>query len=347
MAAPNQKDDTFPTDPADYPKLSRIQKLALLLVVLGEDCAVNVLRRLDPEELEPVSAEMAKIGMVNAEMQRVVMKEFTDVALEASTAIRGGVDFTQTALEKALGLYKAANLISRVSPSRAPVSSMSQIAELEPRQLFNLLKNEQPQAIALILSYLPPETSSQLIMMLRPETREQVIERLATLAPTPIEIVEKVVEVLNRKLGNKLTRALNQTGGLKPAATLLNALDKNVSKSLLIAIEERNPDLGASIRQKMFTFEDITYLEAPMLQRVLRDVDMRDLAIALKTASDSLKTSILQSISKRAAETVQEEMSFMGPLRLRDIEGAQGRIIEVVRKVEAEEEAEAAGGNRN
>jgi flagellar motor switch protein FliG len=172
-----------------------------------------------------------------------------------------------------------------------------------------------------------------------------VVERLATLAPTPIEIVEKVVEVLNRKLGTKHTRALNQTGGLKSAANLLNSLDKGFSKSLLINIEERNPELGQAIRQKMFTFEDVANLDVPMLQRVLREVDMRDLAIALKTASDALKTALLGAISKRAAETVQEEMGFMGPLKLRDIETAQLRIIEIVRKVEAEDEAAAGEGS--
>lgn len=341
---PTPVPETLPTNPADFGRLTRIQKLAMLLVVLGEDTAITVLRHLEPEEVEAICAEMSKVGMVNVEMQAAVLKEFTDVALEASTSLRGGIDFTQSTLEKALGLYKAANVISRVLPTRAPVSSMSQIVELEPRQLFNLLKHEQPQTISLIISYLPPEKASQLLMMLRSELREQVVERLATLAPTPIEIVEKVVEVLNRKLGTKHTRALNQTGGLKSAANLLNSLDKSLSKSLLINIEERNPELGQSIRQKMFTFEDVANLETPVLQRVLREVDMRDLAVALKTASDTLKNALLGAISKRAAETVQEEMGFMGPLKLRDIEAAQLRIIEIVRKVEAEDEAAAGEG---
>jgi len=223
-------------------------------------------------------------------------------------------------------------------PTRTPVSSMTQIVELEPRQIFNLLKLEQPQTISLILSYLPPEKASQLLIMLRSDLRDQVIERLATLAPTPIEIVEKVVEQLNRKLGTQHTRALNLTGGLKSAANLLNSLDKNLTKSLLMNIEERNPELGQQIRQKMFTFEDVATLETPVLQRVLREVDLRDLAVALKTASDSLKGALLSAVSKRAAETVQEEMSFMGPLKLRDIEAAQMRIIELVRKSEADNE---------
>lgn len=324
--------------PSDFARLSRTQKIAMLLVVLGEETSIAFLRGLQPDELEAICAEMAKVGMMSIEMQNVVLKEFTDVAIHASTSLRGGFEFTQAMLEKALGLYKAATVISRVLPTRTPVSSMTQIVELEPRQIFNLLKQEQPQTISLILSYLPPEKASQLLIMLRGDLRDQVIERLATLAPTPIEIVEKVVEQLNRKLGTQHTRALNLTGGLKSAANLLNSLDKNLTKSLLQNIEERNPELGQQIRQKMFTFEDVATLETPVLQKVLREVDLRDLAIALKTASDSLKGALLGAVSKRAAETVQEEMSFMGPLKLRDIEAAQLRIIELVRKSEADNE---------
>jgi len=328
--------------PAEFSRLTRTQKIAMLLVVLGEDTAVAFLRSLHPEELESISAEMAKVGMLSIEMQNTVLKEFTDVAIQASTSLRGGFDFTQAMLEKSLGLYKAATVISRVLPTRTPVSSMTQIVELEPRQIFNLLKLEQPQTISLILSYLPTEKASQLLIMLRTDLRDQVIERLATLAPTPIEIVEKVVEQLNRKLGTQHTRALNLTGGLKSAANLLNSLDKTLTKSLLQNIEERNPELGQAIRQKMFTFEDVATLDTPVLQKVLREVDLRDLAVALKTASDTLKGALLSAVSKRAAETVQEEMSFMGPLKLRDIEAAQMRIIELVRKAEADNEGLSA-----
>jgi flagellar motor switch protein FliG len=330
--------ENLTTVAADASKLSRQQKLAVLLIMLGPDSAAQILKNLDEVEVESVCSEMSKFSMVSQELQHEILKEFTEVALHAGTAIRGGAEFTQSALEKGLGLFKASNIISRVSPNRAPLAAMAQIAELEARQIFNLIKQEQAQTIALVVSYLTPEKAAQLMGMLRPETREQVIERLATLAPTPIEVVERIVEVLNQKLGGKHTRALNQTGGLKAAANLLNAVDKNLSKSLLISLEERNPELGLAIRQKMFTFEDLASLDSIALQRVLREVEMRDLAVALKTASEQLKTVLLGSISKRAAETVAEEISFMGPLKLRDIEAAQLRIIEVLRRLEAEGE---------
>jgi flagellar motor switch protein FliG len=325
-------------------RMTKVQKLAALLIVLGPESAAGILRNLDEHELESVTAEMAKIIMVPADMQVEILREFTEVAVKASTSLRGGPVYAQNTLEKAVGVFKATNIIGRVVPQRAPVAAMQQIIDLEPRQIFNLIKTEQPQTIALICSYLPADKSSELMGLLRTELRDQVIEKLATLAPTPIEVVERVVAVITRKLGHSPTRAISQTGGIKSAADLLNAMDKNLSKTLLMSLEERNPELGQAIRQKMFTFEDLNSLEQSAIQKVLREVDMRDLAVSLKTASDRLKGTLLGSISKRAAETVNEEISFMGPLKLKDIEGAQLRIIDVVRRLEGEGEIELGDG---
>jgi flagellar motor switch protein FliG len=324
----------------DASKMSKVQKLAALLVMIGPESAANVLKQLDDHELENVTGEMAKLSLIGQELQSEILREFSDVAVTASTSIMGGVDYTQGVLEKSIGLFKASDVIARIAPTRAPVSAVQQIVGLEARQIFNLLKNEQPQTIALIASYLSAEKSSQLLLLLRPDLREQVIERLATLSPTPIEVVEKIVQVISQRMGGNTTRALNQTGGLKSAADLLNALEKNVSKSLLISLEERNPELGQAIRQKMFTFDDVARLDTAALQKILREVDMRDLAIALKTASEAVKSALLGCISKRAAETVVEEISFLGPLKLRDIEAAQTRIIDATRRLEAEGEIE-------
>jgi flagellar motor switch protein FliG len=322
----------------DYTKLNKIQKLAALLVMLGPDPAASVLKSLDPHEVDAVSAEMAKLDMVPHELQLFILKEFSEVAVRAGTSMRGGVEVTRASLEKALGLFRASDIIGRVAPTRAPVAAMASIADMDARQIFNLIRHEQAQTIALVLSYVSPDKAAAVFTLLRPEQRDQIIERLATLAPTPVEVVEKVVEVLTAKLGVNQTRALNQTGGVKTAADILNAMDKAQSKSLLLNIESRNPELTQAIRQKMFTFEDLVTLDPPTLQRILREVDMRDLAVALKTASDKLKAMLLASISKRAAEAIAEEIAFMGPIKLRDIESAQLRVIDIVRKLEADGE---------
>ncbi len=329
-------------------KLTKVQKLALLLIILGPETASQILKNLDEHEMEAVSLEMSKQGLISQQLQMEILREFSQVAVEASTSVRGGMDYTQQTLEKAIGTYKAANVLSRVAPTKAPtVGSMQKLVELETRQIFNLIKQEQPQTIALIVSYLPPEKASQVLHMMKDEQRQQVVERLATLSPTPIEVVEKVVEMFVGKMSAKPTRALNQTGGVKSAADLLNALDKTTSKAILSAIEERNPDLGASIRKKMFTFEDLALIDLTGLQKIMREVDIRDLAVALKTASEQLKKTLLGAISRRAAETVEEEMSFLGSIKLKEIEAAQMRIIDVVRRLETEGEVELDNGKEN
>ena len=235
-----------------------------------------------------------------------------------------------------MGLFKATEILSRVAPMHSSVAAIQEIVDMESRQIYNLIRYEQPQTVALMLSYAGAEKAAEVLAFYQTEQREKILERIATLAPTPVEIVEKVVEVLVAKRGVSHTRALNTTGGIKTAADLLNAMDKDQGKAILGSIEERNPELGQAIRQKMFTFEDLANLDPAMLQRILREVDMRELALALKSASDKLKVKLLACITKRAAESVQEEMSFMGAVRLRDIESAQLRVIEAVRRLETE-----------
>lgn len=336
-----------PAAESEISKMNKIQKVAALLVMLGPEAAAQMLKHFDEEELESISSEMTKVTLVNQQLQRDLLEEFSDLAVQAGTSRIGGVEYTQQVLEKSVGLFKASNIVSRVAPTRTPVAAMQQITAADARQIYNLLKNEQPQTIALIVSYLTAEKASQVLFMMQAEAREQVIERLATLAPTPIEVIEKVVEVLNTRSQGKQPRALNQTGGVKTAAAVLNALDKNVSKVVLMSIEERNPELAQMIQQKMFTFEDLSGVEPPALQRILREVDLGELSIALKSASDRLKGVLLGSISKRAAETVNEEINLMGPVKLRDIESAQNRIIEIVRRLEAEGEIDLGSMREN
>jgi flagellar motor switch protein FliG len=319
-------------------KMSKHQKLAALLVILGPESAAQILKIFDEHELEAISLEMSKFTLISQELQREILREFSEVALQAGTGILGGVNYARAALEKSVGLFRASDILGRIAPAHTPVPAMKQIIDMDARQLCNLLKQEQPQTIALIVSYLSPEKSSQLLMLLRSDLRDQVVERLATLAPTPVEVVERIVAVLNRRAGDKPTRVLNQTGGVKNAADLLNALDKNTGQSMLLELEKRNPELGQSIRQKMFTFEDLGLLDTTSLQKIMREVDMRDLAVGLRNASPKLKTALLSSISKRAAETVNEEISFLGPLKKKDIEAAQLRIIDNVRQLESQGE---------
>ena len=314
--------------------MTKLQKLAALLIILGADSASELLKNLDEEELEAVSAEMARLTFISQEMQREILQEFTDVAVAASAAVLGGPGYAKKALERSVGPSRASDIIRRVAPSAAPVPSMEPLLEMDPLELFNLLKSEQPQTIALFVSYLPPAKSSQLLALLPPAALDEVVERLATMGPAPVEVIERVIKVLSQKAGPQPVRALNQTGGVRTAAALLNSLEKDLSQSVLQDLEKRNPELGREIRQKMFTFEDLILLGPSALQKIMREIDLRDLAMSLKTAGAQLKNILLSAVSKRAAANVDEEISMLGPLRKAEVEAARGRIIKAVRHLE-------------
>jgi flagellar motor switch protein FliG len=330
--------ETNPEVAAEGGALTKVQMLAALLVMLGTESAAVILRQFQPREIESISREMARFNLISREQQEQILEEFSGVALSASTSISAGAEVTRHTLEKAIGSFKASDLMGRVTNTRAPLGSMQIIAEMDPRQVFNLIREEQVQVVTFVVSHLTPEKAAQVLNMLAPEKRELAVERLASLAATPIEVAEKVVEVLNTKLGVKQTRAFSQTGGVTSVADVLNAMDKTVSRELLTNLESRNPELTMSIRKKMFTFEDLLLLNGNAIQRIMREIEMRDLTIALKKASEPLKKLLLGNISRRAAESVQEEIAFMGNVKARDVEAAQFRIIDAVRKLEAEGE---------
>ena len=331
--------ETQPETVNENTPLNKTQKLAALLIMLGPESGATILRQMQPREVEAISREMARFNLITREQQAEILEEFSDVAVAASTSVSAGVEVTRTTLEKAVGTFKAGDIMGRIVSTRAPVGgAMQAIADMDPRHIFNLVRDEQVQAITFIISHLSSEKAAQLLNLLREEQREQVIERLATLAPTPVEVAEKVVDVLNAKLGIKQTRALSQTGGVTNAADILNIMDKTVSRAMLTNIEERNPDLSMAIRKKMFTFEDLLLLPPPAIQRIMREIEMRDLSLALKKVSEPLKKLLLSNVSRRAAESVQEELAFLGHVKLRDVEAAQFRIIESVRKLETEGE---------
>ena len=322
--------------PASAADMTPHQKLAALLIMMGPENAAKMLRDFDEQEVEALATQMAKLPMISQELQQEILREFSGVALHAATALRGGMDYVHNVLEKSIGMFKASDIMNRVSPTATTtVSVMQQVVEMDPRQVFNMVRNEQPQTIALIVSYLSPDRASEVLFQMRQEVREQVIERLANIAPMPIEVVEQLATLLVEKVGVKPTRALNQTGGVRSAAALLNAMDKNLSKSILVALEERKPELSQAIQRKMFTFDDLAPLDTTTLQLIMREVDMRQLAVALKTASDAVRKALMGGISKRAAQAVMEEINFMGPVKLRDIETAQNAIIDIVRRLEA------------
>ena len=316
MAAPVA--NTLET-PAENGVLNKTQKLAALLVIIGAESASEILKQFQPREIEAISREMARFGLITRDQQLDILAEFSEVALAASTSVSAGPEIARNTLERAVGSFKASDILGRVMPNRVSVGAMQSIADMDSRSIFNLVRDEQPQTIAFVVSHLSPEKAAQIFAMIPAEQRDQIIERLATLVPTAIEVTEKVVNVLNAKMGVKQTRALSQTGGVTPAADILNAMDKTICREMLTNIEERNPELSQAIRKKMFTFEDLLLLNAQGIQRIMRETEMHDLALALKKASEPLKKLLLSNISRRGAEAVQDEMLMLGHVKLRDV----------------------------
>jgi flagellar motor switch protein FliG len=280
---------------------------------------------------------MSAVTVVPIEVQRLSMDEFSPLVAKSAGSAIGGLGYEQRTLEIAKGDYKASTIVGRIGPVvGTSVEVIKDISEMEGRQIFNLVKHEQPQTISFLLSYLDSAKSAEVFALLGPELREEVIERLGTIESTSLELVSKIARSLGKHYDSKVRPAFHHSGGVRSVADLLNQLDKEMSKNLLARLEERNATLSAAIRKKLFSFEDLSRLQPADLQRVLREVDSSNLAIAMKSASEPLRERIYGSISKRAAESLKDELEMLGPVRLKDVETAQDAIIQVVRRLEEE-----------
>lgn len=320
----------------DFNKLNRQQKLAVFLVVIGPEAAANILKQFDDTEIEGLCREMSALSIIPEATQRQALEEFAGVVAQSAGSALGGLAYAQRTLEIAKGDYKASAIIGRVGPVGTSVEVIQEISEMEGRQIFNLIKHEQPQTISFVLSYLDGAKAAEVFGLLGPELREEVIERLGTIESTSLELVGKIARNLGKHFDSKTRPAFHRSGGVRAVADLLNQLEKDMSKNLLARLEERNARLGEAIRKKLFSFEDLGRLQPADLQRVLREVDSSNLAISMKSASESLREKIFAAISKRAAESLKEEIEMLGPVRLKNVEAAQDAIIQVVRHLEEE-----------
>lgn len=322
----------------DYEKLTRQQRLALFLIVIGPESASEVMRQFGDAEVEVLCREMSLFPMVSDAVRSRVFEEFAPIIGDSVISSLGGFDYARQTLEKARGDHRAGAILSRVggTPGGNTDEIIREFAEMEGRQIFNLVKNEQPQTIAFLLSYLGNPKAAEVFGFFEPVIREEIAERLGTLDSTSLDLVGKIVNNLGRHIDARARPSFHQSGGIRAVADLLNGLDKESSKTLILRLEERNAPLGAAVRKKMFSFEDLIRLQAADLQRVLREVDSANLGVSMKTASEAIKEKIYGAISKRAAESLREEVGMLGRLRAKEIDAAQDSIIQVVRRLEDE-----------
>lgn len=314
-------------------KLTGKQKAAIVLVAVGTEVASKILPHLNEAEVEELSLEIARLGSIPAEVRQQVIKEFYEICLAQNLALEGGLDHARTMLEQAFGPEKAQEILERLTHA-LQMLPFDSVKGVHPTQLSTFLADEHPQTIALVLAYLEPQTAAAVISNLPPELRPEVAERLATMGSTPPDVIRRVEAVLQRKLSSIASQELSAAGGVKSLVEVLQWVDRNTERAIFDYLNDTNPELAEEVRKLMFTFEDLLQLDDRAIQQVLKEVDMKELALALKGASDALKEKIFRNMSERAVNMLKEEIEFMGPVRVRQVEEAQQRIVSIVRRLE-------------
>ncbi|MBP3039461.1 flagellar motor switch protein FliG [Bacillaceae bacterium Marseille-Q3522] len=327
----------------DHKGLTGKQKAAILLISLGPDIASKVYKHLSEEEIEKLTLEISGVKKVESQAKEEVMEEFHHIALAQDYISQGGIAYAKTVLEKALGSEQASSIINRLTSS-LQVRPFDFARKADPAQILNFIQNEHPQTISLILSYLDPAQAGQILSELPQDMQADIAKRIAVMDSTSPEIINEVEQILERKLSATVTRDYTQTGGIEAVVDVLNGVDRATERTILDALEIQDPELAEEIKKRMFVFEDIVTLDNRAIQRVIRDCENEDLMLALKVSTEEVREIVYKNMSTRMVETFKEEMEYLGPVRLRDVEEAQSRIVAVIRRLEETGEIVIARG---
>ncbi|NLY55137.1 MAG: flagellar motor switch protein FliG [Firmicutes bacterium] len=325
-------------------QLSGKMKAAILLVAFGPEIAAGIFKHLNESEIETLTLEIANLRKVDSNLRDKVLEEFSQLYQAQEYISQGGIDYAREILEKALGPRKAADIIEKLTET-LQIRPFDFARNTDPAQLINFIQNEHPQTISLVLSYLNPEQAAVILSALDPEKQVDVARRIAIMDRTSPEVLTELENLLEKKISTYMTQGYLTAGGIGTVVDILNRVDRGTEKTILETLSEEDPDLAEEIKRRMFVFEDIILLDDRAIQQVLREVDSKDLALALKTASEEVANRIYKNMSKRASEMLKEDIQFMGPVRLRDAEDAQQRIVNVIRKLEEAGEIIIARGS--
>ena len=313
--------------------LSGLQKAAILLIALGPEMSSQIFKHLKEEEIEELTLEIANTRSITPQMKESVTSEFYQLCLAQQYIAEGGIGYAKEVLEKALGEDKAVDVISKLTAS-LQVKPFEFVRKTDAAQLINFIQDEHPQTIALILSYLSPGQAALIISSLPPDRQADVAKRIAVMDRTSPDVIKEVESILESKLASLVNQDYTIIGGVDAVVDILNTVDRGTEKHIMETLEIDEPELADEIRKKMFVFEDILLLDDRAIQRVLRDVDNNDLAVSLKSSNEEVKAAIFNNLSKRLASMIQEDMEFMGPVRMKDVEEAQQKIVNIIRKLE-------------
>lgn len=313
--------------------LSGKQKAAILLITLGPELSAQIFQHLKDEEIEQLTLEIANIRKVKNEEKEDIVSEFHEMCVAKEYISQGGIDYAKDILERALGSQKAIDIINRLS-STLQVKPFDFVRKTDPSQLLNFIQSEHPQTIALIMAYLEPEQAAIILSALSPERQSDVARRIAIMDRTSPEVIREIEKLLERKLSSVVSEDFTSAGGVKSVVEVLNRVDRTTEKTIMETLEVSEPELAEEIKRLMFVFEDVVQLDDRAIQQVLREVDTKELALALKGASEEVNNKIRKNMSKRASDMLKEDIDFMGPVRLRDVEEAQQKIVNIIRKLE-------------
>jgi flagellar motor switch protein FliG len=323
-------------------ELSGVRKSAILLLSLSEEQASEILKRLPPEAVEEVSREIAGIREIPVETRQEIFGEFYNLALANSYLSEGGLDYAKALIRKSLSSTDADRIIKQVT-QQVQTTPFSFLQKAESENLLTFIQDEHPQTIALILAHLAPQKASEILVGLPSQKQIEVVKRVANMEQTNPEVIKEVERGLEHRLSDIVSQTFEKAGGVDTVAEILNLADRSTEKGIMEGLEAEDPDLVEQIRRLMFVFEDILLVNDKGIQSVLKEVDNEELALALKTASDELKQKIFKNMSERAAQLIQEDMQYMGPVRVSDVESAQQKIVDIVRRLEDAGEIIIAG----
>ena len=309
------------------------EKAAMLLISIGPERSAEIFKHLKEEEIEQLTLEIANIRTVAPEEKEKVMEEFYQICLAQDYIAEGGIGYAKEILEKALGSQKALDVINKLTVS-LQVRPFEFVRKADPSQLLNFIQKEHPQTIALILAYLKPQQASIVLAALPQDKQADVARRIAIMDRTSPEVIKEVERILEKNLSSLVTEDFTAAGGVQAIVNILNSVDRGTEKYIMETLEIEDTDLAEEIRKRMFVFEDILTLDNRSIQRFLRDVENNQLAIALKGATEEVQKVIFSNMSKRLAEMIREDIEFMGPVRLKDVEESQQKIVNIIRKLE-------------
>ena len=319
------------------PNLSGRQKAAVFLVTLGSELSAEVFKHLREDEIEALTFEIARLETFDNEQKEEVLQEFQELMMAQDFINTGGIDYARELLEKALGSQKAVDIINRLTTS-LQVRPFDFIRRTDPTHLLNFIQQEHPQTIALILAYLEPQKASIILGSLPNEIQSDVAKRIATMDRTSPETLREVERVLEKKLASISSEDYTAAGGVESIVEILNLVDRSTEKVIIESLEEEDPELAEDIKKRMFVFEDIVMLDDRAIQKVMREVDTAELAKALKAVDSEVQDKIFRNMSKRAAALLKDDMEYMGPIRMKDVEESQQRIVSIIRKLEEQGE---------